>query len=287
MRLIFIHGMRQEGLDPVKLSGSWDGALRKVWETAKYAPGMPKPEMPYYGDVLDTLTRELSAKSEAVARGETVPPSQTEVDLIDELARANGVTDAEIMAEFPPGAVEKGPANWGWVQAAARALEKRVPALRGWALRFVEQVDAYLTRPHIKKAVDDIVGPVLKNGGPAIVIAHSLGTIIAYRLLRNAGAAVKTPLLITLGSPLGINAVKDRIQPPKPLMRPEGVARWINGNDPRDYVALYEKLGGAYSGGVEDVIDFRNRQDDAHQILDYLTDKRIAEAVHKALTARA
>ena len=116
-----------------------------------------------------------------------------------------------------------------------------MPALRRLGLSFVRQVDAYLTRPHIRAAVDDIVRPSLSRG-PAIIVAHSLGTIVAYNLLRATGQDGRFPLLVTVGSPLGIGAVKDKIMPPRPLMRPTSVSSWLNATDERDYVALYARL---------------------------------------------
>jgi hypothetical protein len=54
-----------------------------------------------------------------------------------------------------------------------------------------------------------------------VVVAHSLGTIVSYRLLRRYGAKAQVKLFVTLGSPLGIDVVKARLRPP-PLQLPEG-----------------------------------------------------------------
>ena len=80
------------------------------------------------------------------------------------------------------------------------------------------------------------------------------------------------PLYITLGSPLGINAVRDRIRPPK-LAVPDGVQRWVNGAEQRDYAALYAALDAAldaqtFATGIENITDIHNGRTDAHSITD-------------------
>ena len=286
MRLVFIHGMRQEGKAPRELRAAWEGALLSAWSRA----GLPKPsydlEMPFYGDELNKLTEAVWGKASAVVtRGEGGPGtfSPLEETLIREMARKQGVTDTEVRGDLGQEVVARGAANWEWVQAIGRVLETKVPALRDIGLGFVHQVDAYLTRPHIRTAVDNIVRPSLLRG-PAIVVAHSLGTIVAYTILRGAEQKAQIRLLVTLGSPLGIGAVKDKIVPPRPLMRPECVSSWLNGTDERDYVALYARLDrDTFAEGIENVSDLHNRQEDAHLIDDYLSDKTISKRIHDAL----
>jgi hypothetical protein len=148
----------------------------------------------------------------------------------------------------------------------------------------VRQVDAYLTRQHIQEAVDDIVRPCLL-GGPSVVVAHSLGTVVAYRLLRKAGDAASAPLFVTIGSPLGIGTVKQYLRPPS-LKVPSGVTHWLNGTDERDYVALCARLDrDTFADGIENISDLHNRQSDAHAIVDYLADTKVSQRIYAALTA--
>ena len=286
MRLIFVHGMRQEGKRPADLQATWEAALATAWSRAGLSKRSYDLEMPFYGDVLNELTEAVrGAASAVVTRGEGGPEtfSPLEEALIREMGRKQGITDAEVRSDLGQEVVARGPANWEWVQALGRVLETKVPALRRAGLGFVRQVDAYLTRPHIRAAVDDIVRPSLSRG-PAIVVAHSLGTIVTYNLLRASGQDVRVPLLVTVGSPLGIGAVKDKIVPPRPLMRPTNVLSWLNATDERDYVALYARLDrDTFADGIENVSDVHNRQDDAHLIDDYLSDRMVSKRIHDAL----
>jgi hypothetical protein len=283
-RLVFVHGMRQEGRPTDALLTSWKDSLYGTWESLGLTKPAVTPEMPYFGDVLDRLTRELHGGGNVIGRGGLGgTPSPVEEEMIREFAAAYGVEDAEVRAELGSEVVSRGPANWEWVQAVGRVLERRVPLFRKIGVSLVVQVDAYLNRPHITEAVDDIVAPLFKPG-PVVIVSHSLGTIVSYRLLRRTNFA-QVPLFVTLGSPLGINAVKDRISPPK-LARPVQVGHWLNGTDGRDFVALYSRLDAqTFCTGIENVADIRNRHEDAHSIIDYLKDRRIAQAIHTALTA--
>lgn len=285
MRLVFVHGMRQEGKDAAALKKQWEDALISAWE----AKGLAKPsytlEMPFYGKILNNLVEEVRGGSAGiVTRGEGGPSTFTsfEADLIREMAENEGITDEDVRSELGRGVVERGPLNWEWVQAIARLLERKVPALGRLSLKFVRQVDGYLARPHIRKAVDDKVGPSLLQGS-TVVVSHSLGTIVSYLLLRKAGEDAEIPLFVTLGSPLGIGTVKQYLRPPA-LEVPAGVTKWLNGTDERDYVALHSRLDrNTFAEGIENVSDLSNRSDDAHAIVDYLSDSTICQRIHAAL----
>jgi hypothetical protein len=215
MRLVFVHGMRQEHKSPADLRKTWQDALIAAWKAAELATPAYTLEMPYYGDVLNDLTEAVrDSTANVVTRGEGSPNTFTPLEeaLIREMASKEGISDAEIRAELGQEVVARGPANWEWVQAMARLLESKVPGLGRIGLSFVRQVDAYLTRQHIQEAVDDIVRPCLQ-GGPSVVVAHSLGTFVAYRLLRQEGDAASAPLFVTVGSPLGISTVKQYLRP--------------------------------------------------------------------------
>src|SRR5262245_36342702 len=180
MRLSFVHGMSQERKNPVALREAWEEALTKAWAVA----GLPLREytvvMPFYGDVLHDLTQQVRGKSQGViARGEGTPGEFTALEeaLIREMGADAGISDDEVRAELGQEVVARGPANWEWVQGIARVLQQRVPGLGTLGLGFVRQVDAYLTRPHIRAAVDNIVLPCLTRER-TIVVAHSLGTIV-------------------------------------------------------------------------------------------------------------
>lgn len=72
-----------------------------------------------------------------------------------------------------------------------------------------------------------------------VIVSHSMGTMVAYDVLRNCAECPPVDTLITAGSPLGIKEVQDELIAPDadhvdfPAAR---LARWINIYDPLDPV---------------------------------------------------
>ena len=70
-----------------------------------------------------------------------------------------------------------------------------------------------------------------------VIVSHSMGTMIAYDVLRNVAECPQVETLFTLGSPLGITEVKDELlaidvhEVDFPAAR---LGRWINVYDPLD-----------------------------------------------------
>ena len=80
-----------------------------------------------------------------------------------------------------------------------------------------------------------------------MLIAHSMGTIIAYDVLRDLGQDIpdfNVEQFVTIGSPLGLTAVKNRVYSERgyadvPVRTPTVVKeRWVNHADPADTVAV-------------------------------------------------
>ncbi|MFB6517235.1 hypothetical protein [Streptomyces sp. NPDC056401] len=103
--------------------------------------------------------------------------------------------------------------------------------------------------------------------GPLVVLGHSLGSVIAYEVLREERRDVT--LLVSVGCPLGITEVQDVLALPPAV--PAGVARWSNVSDLRDLVALDHWLRPEYGppGLVTDHL-VRNDSDNHHGITEYL-----------------
>ncbi len=273
MRLVFVHGMHRQGEDPTALRARWEVALTETWKKLGLRPWNYDLEMPFYGDLLEKLTAEICGP---IGSRAFTPLAEA---LIRDMAKKAGVTDADVMRESGD-VLARGPQNWEWVQGLADLLNKKVPQLD--VFDFATQVDGYLTRPHIRKAVDDVVGPALDKG-QTVVVAHSLGTIVTYLLLRTMANRPKVPLLVTLGSPLGTGTINSYLRPPSPAV-PAGVAFWLNGADVRDYVALVPSLDKeTFCDGIVNDLNIHNRSDDPHCIEDYLSDFTVAQRIHAAL----
>ncbi|MES1947140.1 hypothetical protein C84B14_07323 [Salinisphaera sp. C84B14] len=286
MKLVLVHGINQQGKSENVIRNLWMAALRTSagqdagWIDEK----VTEVAAPFYGDRLFALS-EVKKDWSAVAMGSDDTSdafAEFAAEAIREMALAAGANDAEIEAEAGETAVAAGAGpHKRWLKAAARVLERHAPWLAPHALKLLGQAHAYLKRPHINQEIKDIVRPALEADEPMVIISHSLGTIVTYELLRefeDAGRSRSCPLYLTLGSPLGIDEVRKSF--PRPRKIPGGVARWVNGSDPEDFVALHSRLGPPkYNGDIENIADIENGYDDPHDILQYLLDPRIVAAV--------
>ncbi|MFF0205792.1 hypothetical protein [Streptomyces sp. NPDC005017] len=120
---------------------------------------------------------------------------------------------------------------------------------------------------------------------PRVVIAHSLGSVVAYEAL-HAHPELRPDLFLTLGSPLALpRAVFHRLSPapqgaPPSLCgrRPPGVGRWVNIADPGDPVAVPPRLSRCFKGIAEDhtaaIATF-----DFHQVKNYLRSAATAATI--------
>ncbi|MEU8249270.1 hypothetical protein [Nonomuraea sp. NPDC048916] len=120
-----------------------------------------------------------------------------------------------------------------------------------FATLFAPEVAAYLTDPVKRERSRQTVAAVIRKNQPKVVIAHSLGSVVAYEALW-ANPDLRIDLLLTLGSPLGMrNVVFERLLP-APVNgrggRPAGVKRWVNIADKDDIAAIPPDLCDSFTG---------------------------------------
>ena len=96
-------------------------------------------------------------------------------------------------------------------------------------------------RDAVQERLREQLRSALAGGRQIMLIAHSMGSIIAYDVLAVAGRTLpglRIPHFVTVGSPLGLAPVKEIVA--APLRVPECVTRWTNFADPRDHVARWD-----------------------------------------------
>jgi hypothetical protein len=71
-----------------------------------------------------------------------------------------------------------------------------------------------------------------------MLIAHSMGSIVAYDVLREYGQYFEDLEFVTVGSPLGLAGLKMVVE--GTLFVPECVAHWSNFSDPKDPVSSWD-----------------------------------------------
>lgn len=286
MRVVLVHGIGQEGRGGA-IETEWLDALRSTMKGADGWPVPPATEVAtaFYGDVLAKVARDRGRVA-AIAQGTEEPSDEFAgfaAPALFEMALRMGVERTELDRALASSAVSQGAGpHKRSIKAMARLVERISPFHGDVALRLLAEAHAYLKRPHVAAEIDAMVRPSLAGGGPLIVVAHSLGTVVAYRLLRQLAldGDLVCHLLVTLGSPLGIDAIRRSFSLPRG--RPTGVARWLNVADPCDFVALRPVLDGTSFGtGIENIA-VNNPSADPHGALGYLAHSEVVDAITKA-----
>jgi pimeloyl-ACP methyl ester carboxylesterase len=115
---------------------------------------------------------------------------------------------------------------------------------------------------------------------PQTIIAHSLGSVVAYRLLRDQRLPCRR--LITIGSPLGFRAVRELLD--GKFTWPVGLTDWRNFYDKHDLVALGKPF--AHSAEWRPRIihtEVDNRDFNSHGAMGYLKLPLVAAALSEVL----
>ena len=288
-QLVFVHGRAQELKDSVKLKADWVKALGVG--LAKSGLTLPIAEtsvrFPYYGQTLYDLVNNAGVVAEVVVRGAaTDPEAAFQAAVLKEVQKELGISDAEVDQLLAADVKQRGVLNWEWTQAVLRAIDRKVPGGSAASIALATRdVYQYLKNPVIRKTIDDGVKQAL-NQQPSVVVSHSLGTVVAFNLLKREGEAAgwEVPLFITLGSPLGVTAIAAAMSP---VEHPYCVGKWFNAMDDRDVVALYPLTRKHFNidPEIENKTDVRNSTQNRHGIDGYLDDAVVAARIHAALIA--
>lgn len=289
-RLVLVHGRGQQAKDADDLKAEWLTAL----SDGPRGRALPIPEsdvfFPYYGDTLAQLTADATADdvAEVIVRGDDAAAAEQVFvrQVVTDMLAGAGVTEDIIRGEAPPEVVERGPLAWEWVHTGLSLIDRFVPGASGAAIaRVTRDVAKYLLVPGVRRRIDRGVARAFAACRPrddVVVVAHSLGTVVAYNLLRSELGGFRVPLFVTLGSPLGVEAIRNALMP---LSHPEPVGRWLNAYDTRDVVALYalDRRRFDISPAIDNHGRVRNDSSNHHGIAGYLQDSRVADEILGAL----
>ncbi|WP_433041863.1 hypothetical protein [Dactylosporangium sp. CS-033363] len=271
--LLGVHGIGQHHLGRHQLLATWRPALSDGLErAAQRRLSISQFDMAFYGDVYLTAepgTAEKSADDEAVLDGadeaELAELRDAMADVVsdeDVAAAENEVSKAYTRVPRP-------------LQVLLRAIDRRFGAAAGVLyLGVLRQVRRYLVKADVKERIDARVRESVSDECQMLV-AHSLGSVVAYEYLRqNTEHRVKT--LLTVGSPLGLRMVRSRLS-----VAPLAVPVWSNIRDRRDPVACAGDLRSWWPQIKEDLpVD---NGGNSHSVERYLSRKATGEVVLRAL----
>jgi hypothetical protein len=286
MNVLMIHGIGQEASTKDELLKKWTESLHS---TQLGLLDGALVEMAYYGTTLADWTNGkeknavgMGAESTAVDVGDADELKFLSA-VMEEFASDHGIDEAAIEAAGND-AVPMDNFIARRLVGLLRVVENISPAKGSLLLRVIRQGHTYLSSPGAAKAVDGIVRPLLQRG-PQVLITHSLGTVIAFKLLREMeakGTEVQIPLLLTMGSPLGLDAFKAKLGAPR--RKPAFVEQWINFYDPSDFVALGKPLNEEnFASNIDNDGTVDNKTFNAHGIVGYLPHKGVIDALKRVL----
>ncbi|MEV1067705.1 hypothetical protein [Streptomyces sp. NPDC050263] len=282
--VVVVHGIFAERSSRAEMHDTWLAALREGLRNVRfrevdgltvecvfyghlYNDGKAGPAWQYeIGDLAPGLEEEL-----LISFAESVddPSRDRDKDQDQDQAEAAG------KAAYAPRSVQ-------W---AIDKLQKRkfLGGTNAAILGLVKQVARYLRDPEFKNKVHAEFSAAMETG-PRLVIAHSLGSVVAYDWLRSNRPTSATTL-ITLGSPLGLRPVLRELHPYLDSCQapwPVGIDTWVNVAAKEDAVATVKELDGLFAGKIHDLSAANSRRT-AHDAVVYLKNVRTSESVKVAL----
>ena len=153
-----------------------------------------------------------------------------------------------------------------------------------WVADEVRPVSKYVSSKETRNAVWSSVLGQLPSEGRAIVIAHSLGSIVMLDLLARLPQDLHIDLLLTIGSPMGVRALTrhhggiDTVSGfPSPA-----VGSWVNVYDRDDVVTVSRGAAGRFPAALDAPIDTGR----THELRAYMSQPVVAAAVGLACFGR-
>jgi hypothetical protein len=308
---VLVHGRDPGGADAERIESIWLASLNAGLAAAGSSLRVVDDDASFvfYGATLDAMVggeppppitvHGMDRSVDVRVLAELPPPlAAFTLDVAREVLAGAGIDTPEVATEGVVGdAVAEALAH------VLATIDRLVPGLSGAVvLLLARDVHAYLYDDAVRDVLDAGLAAAIPTDEPAVVVAHSLGAVVAYRVLRHAGVGRDrdVPLFLTLGSPLAIRAIRDVLAAEAPLRVPPPVGRWVDARDPRDLLALHGLTPEAFplapgSSPIE-LLDVDNRAPRHHAaaaVLDdgepagYVADAGVARLVGDALAGPA
>jgi hypothetical protein len=290
----FVHGIGNKP-PAEQLSGIWRGALAAHGLDLE-ARGVSS-SMLYWADLLNAAPlAESQLESADDLELATVPDvgmlwavraQGEEAAFIERLAHAIGYEDPAARA---PVFEAWGPAGW----PTQRLMELFLRDVHHYLfdVEFSPRPgETHRIREEIRKRTIEALTPGPEQSGPHVLVGHSLGTVIAYDGLERVADCPEVDALLTIGSPLGLDVVQDRLLPEWtrrdgfPSARLRG--RWVNVYDDLDPVAGFDAvLADDYQRDGAAAIDDIHEPNSGgwrHSIVKYLAGPRLRGELQRLL----
>ncbi|QJB48149.1 alpha/beta hydrolase [Acinetobacter sp. NEB149] len=254
MKVIFIHGMNQQHHSAASIRQRWlhilQKGIRKHRHDARFSYLRRHIHIPFYGDLLShyNVRNILNAGTLMPQQWPSfrfrqpihpqlpapVPRPGWRKPVISDLPQLhlNDPMDFKQKFKFIT-TLSKNVALRDFV-----LLLNYFPSLhRSLLQKFLIETYLYLDNPAFMKEVHERIARQLNGRKPCIVIAHSLGSVIAYNYLIQH-PELNIQRFITLGSPLAFQVIQSHL--PQPIVRPTAITGdWINFYSTDDFLTAF------------------------------------------------
>ncbi|GAA3694587.1 hypothetical protein GCM10022399_08950 [Terrabacter ginsenosidimutans] len=165
----------------------------------------------------------------------------------------------------------RGGMHWGHVPDDVAELGVNT-VIQGWP-----EIRRYAFRKRSRWAAQRKVLQELPSRGSLVIIAHSLGSVMAVDLLKKLPRSTHVDLLITIGSPLSIPKLGTQMHADEfPVDR---VSAWVNLYDPKDVITVGRGVGTRFPSAT----DLQVRTDGQHDAIGYLSNPVLGEVLARRL----
>lgn len=294
--VVLVHGIAQEQKSADGLEAEWLPSLAGGVRVAGH-PGLADRlwrskeidiRMAFYGDLF--LPKDQQGGADELTEAEWEFAEQLGVEWLKRAAEdASRDSDRAVATRELQGQT----GETQGARAALRPLINSLTRLRPFArfgvalaqrvvVKALRQVTRYLTEAEIRAEVQRRVSALIDED-TKVIIGHSLGSVVAYEAAHQLERPL--PLLLTLGSPLGLQTiVYDRLRPQPPCVPPK-VERWVNIADRDDLVAARPDLTALFpgAGGILESAYTVDNGAKPHEAAFYLAKQQIGEPVARAL----
>ena len=249
MKIIFVHGMNQQKYDADSLKQHWLDIFQQGIDELHLdvTTTKLKIELPFYADLI--LKHQLSNSFDL---GHFLPKSLLEYHIHKGTQKAaplniQSTTEIPQLPFFRANQSLKFSTHLYLLTQFIKdkTLKEFVSVLNNFPKlhenlihKFLIETYFYLANPDFMEEVHQRILASLEEDEEHIIVAHSLGTVIAFNLLQQLKSKYNIERFITLGCPLAFKVIQSKLI--QPIERPVSLrGEWLNFYSSEDFLTTF------------------------------------------------
>lgn len=289
MKIVFIHGINQQNFDAESFEHHWSNVFNIGLErnnldlTSKDI----NLEFPFYGDILTARNMKNAVDLD------TMNPNWAFFEKLPKLKERNKekiqkALEIPLLPHYDENLKYSLKRKFFLISQLAKdhVLKEMVILLNHFpnlheslVQKFISEAYLYWYDTTFKKQIHERILSCFEKGEQHIVVAHSLGTVIAYNVLHELSKDYPIERFITLASPLPFNVVQRHIV--SPIQRPKALyGDWYNFYSRDDYLTTFPMTAPRFeiSPKVKNHL-ITTFADKPHEIIGYLQHPNVIRSI--------